>query len=66
MESDSLPRGLSEDVIRAISAKKEEPEFMLDFRLKAYHRWLKMEEPSWPNVKYPPIDYNDIVYYSAP
>ncbi|MEO0808399.1 MAG: Fe-S cluster assembly protein SufB, partial [Cyanobacteria bacterium J06643_4] len=66
IEADSLPRGLSEEVIRAISAKKEEPQFMLDFRLKAYRRWLTMEEPSWPNVKYPPIDYNDIVYYSAP
>ncbi|MEL6855913.1 MAG: Fe-S cluster assembly protein SufB, partial [Cyanobacteria bacterium J06607_13] len=66
IEADSLPRGLSEDVVRAISAKKEEPQFMLDFRLKAYRHWLTLEEPSWPNVKYPPIDYNDIVYYSAP
>ena len=48
IESDSLPRGLSESVVRAISAKKNEPEFMLDFRLKAYERWLKLEEPSWP------------------
>ncbi|MFK8186075.1 MAG: Fe-S cluster assembly protein SufB, partial [Phormidesmis sp.] len=60
IEADALPRGLNEDVIRAISAKKAEPAFMLDFRLKAYRRWLKMEEPSWPNVAYPPIDYNDI------
>lgn len=66
IEADSLPRGLNEDVIRAISAKKNEPAFMLDFRLKAYRRWLKMEEPNWPNVVHPPIDYNDIVYYSAP
>ncbi len=66
IEADSFPRGLSEEVIRAISAKKNEPEFMLDFRLKAYRRWLKLEEPNWPNVTHPPIDYNQIVYYSAP
>lgn len=66
IESDSLPPGLSEDVVRAISAKKGEPEFMLNFRLKAYRQWLKMQEPTWPNVQYPPIDYQKIVYYSAP
>ncbi|MEM9092321.1 MAG: Fe-S cluster assembly protein SufB, partial [Cyanobacteria bacterium P01_F01_bin.53] len=66
IEADALPRGLSEEIVRAISAKKNEPEFMLEFRLKAYRRWLTMTEPSWPNVGYPPIDYNDIVYYSAP
>ncbi|NEQ31973.1 MAG: Fe-S cluster assembly protein SufB [Leptolyngbya sp. SIO4C5] len=66
IESESLGRGLSEDVIRAISAKKNEPEFMLEFRLKAYRRWLTMAEPTWPNVKYPPINYQDIIYYSAP
>jgi Fe-S cluster assembly protein SufB len=66
IESESIPRGLSEDVVRLISAKKQEPEFMLEFRLKAYRQWLKMTEPTWPQVKYPPIDYQNIVYYSAP
>ncbi len=66
IETDSIPRGLSEDVVRLISAKKNEPEFMLEWRLKAYRRWLTMAEPHWPNVKYGPIDYKDMVYYSAP
>jgi Fe-S cluster assembly protein SufB len=66
IETDAIPRGLSEDVIRLISAKKNEPEFMLEFRLKAYRIWLQMKEPTWPHVNYPPIDYQDIVYYSAP
>lgn len=66
IEADSLPPGLNEDVIRAISAKKEEPEFMLEWRLKAYRHWLTMEEPVWPNVSYPKINYQDIIYYSAP
>jgi Fe-S cluster assembly protein SufB len=66
IEADTIPRGLDEDVIRLISAKKNEPEFMLDFRLKAYRQWLKMVEPTWPHVTYPPIDYQDIIYYSAP
>lgn len=66
IESESIPRGLSEDVIRLISAKKQEPEFMLEFRLKAYRHWLKMSEPNWAQVKYPSIDYQNIVYYSAP
>ncbi|MBD2335727.1 Fe-S cluster assembly protein SufB [Calothrix sp. FACHB-156] len=66
IEADTIPRGLNEDIIRLISAKKEEPEFMLEFRLRAYRQWLKMTEPTWPNVKYPPIDYQDIIYYSAP
>jgi Fe-S cluster assembly protein SufB len=66
IEADSLPPGLSEDVVRAISAKKNEPEFMLNFRLKAYRQWLKMAEPTWPDVNYPAIDYQKIVYYSAP
>jgi len=66
IESDVVPRGLNEDIIRLISAKKEEPAFMLEFRLKAYRQWLKMKEPTWQNVKYPPIDYQDIIYYSAP
>ena len=66
IETDSVPRGLSEDVIRLISAKKNEPEFMLEWRLKAYRHWLTMTEPTWSNVHYPKIDYQDIVYYSAP
>jgi Fe-S cluster assembly protein SufB len=67
IESDMIPRGLSEDTIRLISEKKNEPEFMLEFRLKAYRNWLKMEEPGhWPNITYPKVDYQDIIYYSAP
>ncbi|HEX9507914.1 MAG TPA: Fe-S cluster assembly protein SufB [Myxococcales bacterium] len=66
IDSDSAPRGLSEDIIRFISAKKNEPEFMLDWRLKSYRHWLKMTEPKWQNVHYPPIDYQDVIYYSAP
>ena len=66
VETDSAPPGLNEDIIRLISAKKEEPEFMLEWRLKAYKHWLTMTEPKWPNVQYPPIDYQSIVYYSAP
>lgn len=66
VESESLPKGLNEDVIRAISAKKGEPDFLLQFRLKAYRRWLEMKEPTWANVKYAPIDYQNITYYSAP
>ncbi len=66
IESDTIPRGLNEDVIRLISAKKNEPEFMLAFRLKAYRQWLKMTEPIWPHVTYPGINYQDIIYYSAP
>ncbi len=66
IEVDSAPPGLSEDIIRLISAKKKEPEFMLEWRLKAYRHWLTMTEPNWQNVHYPPIDYDGIVYYSAP
>jgi len=66
VETDTLPKGLSEETIRAISARKEEPEFMLEFRLKAYRRWLEMTEPHWVNADYPPIDYQNICYYSAP
>jgi len=66
IESDVTPKGLNEDVIRLISAKKKEPPFMLDWRLKAYRGWLKMSEPHWPNVTYPPIDYQSISYYAAP
>ena len=66
IETDSVPAGLSEDVIRLISAKKNEPEFMLEWRLKAYRHWLTLQEPTWANVHYPAIDYQRIVYYSAP
>ena len=66
IESDTVPPGLSEDVIRAISAKKGEPQWLLDFRLKAYRRWLKMEMPSWAHLNYPPIDFQAISYYSTP
>jgi Fe-S cluster assembly protein SufB len=64
--ADTLPPGLNEETIRAISAKKNEPEFLLQWRLKAFRRWLTMSEPHWPNVKYEPIDYQAISYYSAP
>jgi Fe-S cluster assembly protein SufB len=66
IESDKAPKGLSEDIIRFISAKKEEPEWMLEWRLDAYKRWLTLEEPNWARVDYPKIDFNDIYYYSAP
>jgi Fe-S cluster assembly protein SufB len=67
IESDTIPKGLSEDTVRLISAKKNEPEWMLEFRLKAYRGWLKMQEPKhWPNFQYPEIDFQNISYYSAP
>ena len=66
IEAESAPPGLNEDIIRWISAKKQEPAFLLDWRLKAYRHWLKLSEPAWPNVSYKPIDYQSIVYYSAP
>jgi Fe-S cluster assembly protein SufB len=66
VETDTIPRGLSEDVIRLISSKKNEPAFMLEWRLKAYRRWLTMKEPHWGNLHYNAIDYQDIIYYSAP
>ncbi len=70
MEADQAPKGLSEDIIRFISAKKNEPEFMLEWRLKAFRHWAKLEkeqaEPKWANIKYDPIDYQEIIYYSAP
>ncbi len=66
IESDVAPKGLSEDVIRLISEKKQEPAWLLEWRLKAYRGWLKMSEPRWPNVKYNPIDYQNISYYAAP
>jgi Fe-S cluster assembly protein SufB len=66
IETESAPKGLSEDTIRLISSKKNEPEWLLEFRLQAYRHWLTMEEPRWPNVHYPKIDFQDIIYYSAP
>src|SRR6266568_83035 len=66
VEQETVPPGLNEDVIRLISTKKQEPEFMLEWRLKAYRHWLTMKEPTWQNVHYPPIDYQAIRYYSAP
>ena len=66
VETETIPRGLNEDVIRLISAKKEEPEWMLEWRLKAFRVWSTMTEPTWHNVRYNPIDYQDISYYSAP
>ncbi|MCX7797817.1 MAG: Fe-S cluster assembly protein SufB [Melioribacter sp.] len=66
IESEVAPKGLNEDIIRLISSKKGEPEWMTEWRLKAYRHWLTMEEPKWPNVSYPPIDFQDISYYSAP
>ena len=70
IDEDRAPKGLNEDIIRLISAKKNEPEFMLEWRLKAYRHWASLEkaqaEPKWANIKYPPIDYQNIIYYSAP
>src|SRR5213595_1166179 len=66
IESNKAPKGLSEDVIRFISTKKNKPEWMLAWRLDAYRRWLTMREPKWARVKYGPIDYQNLYYYSAP
>ena len=66
IESDVAPKGLNENTIRMISAKKNEPEWLLEFRLKSYQAWLKMKEPKWPNVHYPKIDFQAISYYAAP
>ena len=66
IEADTIPPGLNEDVVRLISAKKNEPDWLLDWRLKAYRHWLTLEEPKWHNVHYPPIDYQKSAYYSAP
>jgi Fe-S cluster assembly protein SufB len=66
IEAESTPKGLNEDIVRFISAKKEEPEWLLEWRLKAFRHWQKMKEPKWPNVTYPEINYQDIIYYSAP
>jgi len=66
IEADSAPPGLNEDIVRFISAKKGEPEWLLEWRLKAFRKWQTMREPKWPNVKFPPINYQDIIYFSAP
>ena len=66
IESDKAPKGLSEDTVRFISAKKNEPAWMLEWRLEAFRRWLTMTEPQWARVHYPKIDYQDLYYYSAP
>ena len=66
IEMDKAPKGLSADIIRFISAKKNEPDWMLEWRLEAYERWLTMEEPTWARVNYPKIDFNDIYFYAAP
>jgi len=66
IETEKISKGLNEDVIKLISKKKNEPSFLLDFRLKAYKQWLKMKEPNWANLGYKPIDYQDVVYYAAP
>jgi Fe-S cluster assembly protein SufB len=66
IDTDIIPKGLNEDIIRLISFKKKEPEFMLEFRLKAYREWIKMKSPQWANLKIPPIDFQDIIYYAAP
>jgi Fe-S cluster assembly protein SufB len=66
IDADAAPRGLNEGIVRLISAKKNEPEWLLEWRLKAFRHWLTMQEPRWQNVHYPPIDYQDVIYYSAP
>ncbi|MPT24046.1 MAG: Fe-S cluster assembly protein SufB, partial [Starkeya sp.] len=66
IESEKAPKGLTEDTVRFISAKKNEPEWLLEWRLDAFRRWQTMREPDWARVSYPPIDYQDLYYYSAP
>ena len=66
IESDKIPKGLNEDVIRIISQKKSEPEWLLEYRLKAFRSWEKMEEPDWANINYEKPNYQDIIYYAAP
>ena len=66
VESETAPKGLSETIVRFISAKKNEPDWLLQWRLKAYRRWLTMDEPKWANISFPEIDYQDAYYYSAP
>ena len=64
--AETIPKGINEDVVRLISSKKNEPEWMTEWRLKAFRNWQKMSEPTWPNFEYGPIDYQDLHYYSAP
>ncbi|RTL54265.1 MAG: Fe-S cluster assembly protein SufB [Sphingobacteriales bacterium] len=66
IETETVPKGINESIVRLISKKKNEPEWMLNWRLKAFAHWIKMEEPQWPNVTYPPINFQDIIYYAAP
>src|SRR5258708_39959320 len=66
VETESAPPGLNEDIIRLISSKKNEPEWMTEWRLKSFRHWLTMTEPTWQFVKYPPVNFQDITYYSAP
>jgi len=66
IETETIPKGLNEEVVRLISRKKNEPEWLTEWRLKAYRHWMTMKEPTWPNVKYPPVDFQDIIYYAAP
>lgn len=66
IETESFPKGLSEEIVRMISAKKEEPEWLLDFRLKAFRHWKTMKHPKWAKLDIPEIDYEDLYYYSAP
>src|SRR6185503_1116601 len=66
LDMDTFPKGLSEDTVRAISLKKEEPEWLLEWRIKAYRHWLTLKEPTWANVHYPEINYQDIIYFAAP
>src|SRR4029077_12669353 len=66
IDADQVPKGLSEDTVRLISRKKEEPAVMLEWRLKAFKQWPTIPEPTWANVRFPKIDFQDIIYYSAP
>ena len=66
IETETAPKGLNEDIVRFISAKKQEPEWLLEWRLKAFRHWLTMPEPEWAKVQHPPLDYQDAYYYSAP
>jgi Fe-S cluster assembly protein SufB len=66
VDVDTVPRGLNEEIVRLISAKKQEPDWLLEWRLKAYRHWLTMKEPTWPNVHYPPVRFQDVIYYAAP
>ena len=66
IETELIPKGLSEEIVRLISKKKEEPEWLLEFRLKAYRHWLTLKQPNWAHLTVPPIDYQNIIYYAAP